>query len=139
MLINVSLDKDLTQNDYKTLNTLLKKELDNEYNTCYTSDKGFYIVQIEADRVKVFNFTYDLSQRIIKSDFKKCFIGFAMAKEAQLGKDMVEKANLALDESIKTGAIVDFKDIKSQNNEDKVVIAIQRKCLRQKKRIKSKK
>lgn len=123
VLINVGLGKDLTQDDYKTLNTLLKKELDNEHNTCYTSDKSFYIVQIETDRVKVFNFTYDLSQRIIKSDFKKCFIGFAMAKEAQLGKDMVEKANLALDESIKTGAIVDFKDIKSQNNEDKVVIS----------------
>ena len=123
VLINVNLGKDLAQEDYKSLDTLLKKELDSVENTCYMNDKGFYVERLETDRVKVFNFAYDLNQRIVKSDFKKCHIGFVMAKEAQDGKDMVEKANLAIDEAIKTNTIIDFKNIKAHNDNDRVLIS----------------
>ena len=124
VLMGVEFDKDLAENDYTNLDSLLKKDLKGDELNCYTKEKGFFVlIHQQRDKSKVFNLAYDIIQRINKSDFKDCFVGFVMAKEALSASDMVEKANLALDEAKKSKAIVDFKDIKNRDKDEKMVIS----------------
>lgn len=120
-LMSVDIGKDLMQEDFNKLAILLEKELNLRNVMSYANKQGFYFfLNPQKDRMNMFNLAYDVIQRIKKSDFKECFVGFIMAKEAKSADDMIEKVNIALDKAKNSKAIIDFKDIQAQS--EKIVI-----------------
>lgn len=113
-LLLVCFEQELKEKKYKEFEKILEKELQQENIQAFKQEQGFWLIFLQKDRTKVFNLAYDIMQRIIKSEFKTCKIGFVLSKEANNAEDMKQNAILAQLEA-KANGIIDFKDIKNKS------------------------